>query len=270
MAKVFGVAANGIQSIFYVLDKRYPRRVMLLKTSFAKLRSEKYKHKLSRAKVIIASDMSVFRTNLQLFRLVRAPIIIFDNPAVLNCVPGIIILDIKTNDNIMEYKFSPSLIDYMTLFNAIDSKHKKRHRLGSVKINLLPKIISDNTASGFMDKFNTFLYSVTTSDNRTAIRDLIVNYVFGKMSLTEIMQQFSNNQISLSPKRTALWQIIVDYINSPQGHTLQQALHAALALENAADKTRRTVPYKQVMNKFDVDKFDLRNLIILYRKMTHH
>lgn len=267
--KLFGVCSNSMQNIHQVLTQRYGRKhVAILTNQLAQQKDLQYQKQLKRAKLYLAGGIKDVLANQTLLNKRRAPILVFDNIVLLNnydCK----VLDLDGQPNGILQEFKMQAIDYPTLFNAVEQPTNDRHKIKRKNLDLLPQIIKDNTVLGFMDKFNSMLYSITTASNRTEIRNVMVRYVFNKYNEAQFEQQLISNGVKLSNKSKLLFTAVVDYIQSPLGKTLQQALQYAQQMENLAAKEnvtkRRTIRYKEIAEKYGVDSFELRNLILLFR-----
>jgi hypothetical protein len=269
MNKLFGVCSNSMQNIHYILASRYGRKhVVILSNSIQQRAQPRYKKHLRQAKLYLAGSVADMLANVQELNKHKEPILIFDNIIALqnyNCV----LLDAQSNGILNTFKHQ--LINYPILFNAVEAKNRQRHQIQRKPLDLLPQIIKDNTVLGFMDKFNSMLYAITIAQNRTMIRNIMVRYVFGKLSVVDFEQQLIKHQVKLTAKSKPLLAAVIEYMQSAKGKILQQALQQAQIMENlAAQKNvtkRRNIKYKELSEQYGVDSFELRNLILLYRAL---
>jgi hypothetical protein len=270
MAKLFGVATNSMINIFMVMCARYGRRnVAVLTNELSRLQDRKYHRRLKRAKLIMVSSVRDLQANLGIINKYTAPLLIFDQPLALQGY-SVQMLD-TPKDNKLISNFAYESLDYAELIDAIDHSNDKPHRLVRYSKEILPQIISEYTVAGFFDKFNTLMYAITTAATRSTIRNLMVRFVFDKLSVEEFDRQL-RQEIQLTSKSRPLYQAVLDYMASDKGKILRQALAEANKMEIETKKTngqiKRTVRYKEISEKYGVNKFDLKNLILLYRSLS--
>jgi hypothetical protein len=102
------------------------------------------------------------------------------------------------------------------------------------------------------------------------VRDLTVNFIFHDTNEAEYHRQLQN-RIKITDKVNAPLKLMLDYLRSPKGKTLRAALKEALIADKAiaaTDGARRTVKYKAIAAHYGIERFELRNLILLYRGIT--
>jgi len=266
MSQIFGVTGTSLFNFYHVVSQRYNRnRVIMLRNILSQPR---YQRRLRRARVIISTSVNELNVNAELLTKCRAPVVVFDNPANLHEHKQIVSLDIPLDKEPLDFKFIVEPINYSLLFDAIQQRELKpieRH-----KPDLLAKIINSHTVTGFLNLFNTFLYAATVANNRAPIRDAMVLYVFDHISEAEL-RAIMQRHIKLNSRSEDALQKMLEYINSTKGVTLRAALTHAKQLEQQAASThasnRRTVRYKELVHQHGVDRFELRNLMLLYRAL---
>jgi hypothetical protein len=266
VSQIFGVTGTSLLNFHHVVSERYKRsRVVMLRDI---RRQPHFLRRLRRARLIITTSVNELNIHAELLSKYHAPIVVFDNPANLHEHKQIVPLDIPLDQEPLNFKFVVEPINYSILFDAI--QQRKRDAIVRHKPDLLAKIISSHTVSGFLNLFNTFLYSATVANNRSPIRDAMVLYVFNHITEAELRTQMLRH-IKLNPRSEDALQKMLEYINSTKGTTLRAALEHAKQLEQQAASThasnRRTVRYKELVHQHGVDRFELRNLMLLYRAL---
>lgn len=273
--QLYGITSTSMQSVHTLMRQEFgSKRVMVLSQSLQERMTAKYQRRARRARLFLAGSISEMMANMAILNKRRNPIVVFDNAVLLNKF-GAKILDMASPTETI-IQFQPARVDLSVLRRAVAKRREfPRHNLVRQRVELLPTIIADHTITGCMDKFNTFMYAITTKDNRPQLRPLIVRYVFGKLSVAEFNQQLLNRGIKLTTSKIRpLYDALVNYLESDKGQTLRAALKRALEMETDADKTaaadgkRRIIKYKDLSHTFGVDSFELRNLILLWRD-TH-
>jgi hypothetical protein len=269
MAKLFGVVANSLYYLYLNMRNRYGRRrVIVLTNDLAQVRDRRYRRRVRRAKILLASSVRDLLANLTIINKCTAPLVVFGNPLVLQNYP-ITLLDGSAQNASLIGKFNYTGLDYASLIDAIERPSRRRHRLTRLTTDLLPKIIEEYTISGFIDKFNSLLYAITNAHNRLEIRSIMVRLVFDRITIEEFNQQLQHSGVILSSKSRPLHQAMLDYLASDKGVVLRKALTESIRMETELGKTgtnlRRTIKYKELSERFGLDRFDLRNLILMYR-----
>jgi len=273
MAQIFGVTSNSLLNVVGVLRARYgANAVAVLSNDLKKLRDKRYRRRLRRAELLIAPSVRDMLANLARLNKLATPLLVFDNPIALHGYTDKILdqpRDADPKQLLRQFHYTP--LDYARLLKAVERRSNRRHRIQRQNIDVLPQIIQEYTVAGFMDKFNSFMYSITTPANRSEVRNLLVRFVFNKISEEQFNHSLNERGIRLTGKAKHYHQAVVEYINSSKGSVLRTALNEAIKLEDQAAKqkpdARRSIPYKNICEKYSVDRFDLRNLILLYRAL---
>ncbi len=217
--------------------------------------------------VYLFANTSALHSNQIAIQNLRSLIVVFDSPILLATIPNLLMLEYNANPD--SNKFLPTIADYTPLFAAIEQEKKAKIsiKINSEKLNVLPDIIKTQTVDGFFDKFNTFLYATTNVNNRTHIKNQLVRFIFGKLSVAELKDNIK--VVGLEATKTKMLDEIIKYMEAEKGKKLQQALQEALKEEQskkeASTKGRRTIAYKKIAEKYSIDKFDLHNLLLIGR-----
>lgn len=185
----------------------------------------------------------------------KAACFVFDSP-----------LQLKGLSEIYPCDYDNSKLDYMFRFRPVNysrlhSRVIRSHESGKLHVSIsefkvIPKVIDRVKNGTFLDKFNSFIYSVTNHKTRGTYQKLIISYLLGNISL----QQLQSTKKFRSRKASSLYSEVIRYLGSRFGNNLKSAMMAAAA------STGPAVPYAKLCKKYGVDKYELKYLVLLWRK----
>lgn len=266
MNKILGFATHSIISVQQNLQDNGVKLLVITNKNKLFYRTKNFK-KLKNSDIILFDSMNTFNSLLPIVNKVKSTVAIFDSPLNLYQLENIELVDVNTQTDPLKYEFNVNTIDYEKLLSKHKFKSNDTNTFKFVKDVALESIIKNYSSSGLMDKFNTYLYQASRPTNRPAVRNILVKYIFGELKSENLLALLGKQSKTAIEHKAMLFKII-EFIESKAGTQLRKALQDAKTKENAADNnTRRTIAYKQLADKYNVDKFELRNLILLYRNI---
>jgi hypothetical protein len=264
MASLFGICSNNMQVVQAALLQK-KLKVQALHYDLKRLKNKQYIKKLNESDVVLVDSVRAYHGSLSILRTLNNVITIFDNPALLRQHEGLHILDVSGSEDILKYEFVNKPLDLDIIVKAARRKTQPATPIVRDRKDILEEVIKTYTVSGFLDKFNTYVYAATTPLHRKSVKTLLVQFIFGNIKEPALLAGI-RNYVKDTLNNRQLLQVVIDYMSTPPGQQLQKALKYAQEMENAASKnSRRAIAYRKIGEMIGVASFELRNIIILYR-----
>ena len=137
------------------------------------------------------------------------------------------------------------------LLRSLKSNNPPRPTLTTAPIDVLANLVADARNRGILDRFLTFLYSVSDAGDRDVARDLLVRHIVGDVSVKEVRAKLRPD--ARATKSLRAFQELDEALSGDQGARLVRAMRAS-GPEFAEDSVVAACA------EHGVDAFDVRYL----------
>ncbi len=212
MKALFGLAVNSLSSAQKAIESKLgPKTVRLLLSSRDKLPTTK--------KVLLIPNTNTLRSNIKRLNEWDGVAVVFDSPINLYEVEKLEWLDVKSNGDVLSYKFGFIEPKYSKLFAAYDNT--KHVRIKMKKQEILQSLVLSRSETEFLETWNNFLYFCTNHSNREQCKKLLLDFFSEKLSLDKLKQSLT---AMLRPDQVDYYKNkIIDWLKTSQGVALKEA-----------------------------------------------
>ncbi len=212
-----------------------------------------------RAGVILVPTLKLFTKHKKALEAANATVFVFDTPVALEYVEPIKLLDAK---RVAAFKYKLYDAAVSDVVGATQTKEKIRATLKPVDV--IHRLLGD-TLPSVMKPIQTFLYTISNTEHRSAYTKQILHFFASKKTSIEDLNA-SLISISKHKKSFAALDKVLDFLEEPSAKSTKQVVITVLK----ADARSKSVNVEKLCEEYKVSSYDVKYILSALRKDKKH